>query len=396
MMSKAPRKPAAAAVAAKAPAGDAARLAPSPASSVFDLSPTDDQELIRTTARRFADEMLRPAAAAADAATHAEPALLEAAHGLGLAALVIPEAAGGMAEHRAAVTTALIAEELARGDMGLALAVLAPLGVATALVEWGTHAQQTRWLPHFTGDRFYPAALAVLEPRIGSDAARPQTGAVRAPGGWKLFGEKTLVPLAATAQLFVVFADIKGAGPRLFLVPRDTAGVTVTAQPAMGLRGAALGRVRLDGAFVPDDALLGGDEPFDAAAVVDRARVTWGAMACGTSRAVLEYVIPYCNDRKAFGEPVSHRQSVAFLIADLAIELEGMRLLVHRAAALADRGKSITREAALVRVQCAAKGMKAGTDGVQLLGGHGFVKEHPVERWYRDLRAVGIMEGALL
>src|SRR5262249_55462844 len=134
----------------------------------------------------------------------------------------------------------------------------------------------------------------------------------------------------------------------------------------------------------------------DAARVIDRARVAWGAMAVGGARAVLDYVIPYCNERKAFGEPITNRQSVAFMIADLAIELEGMRLLVHRAASLADRGRSITREAALVRAQCSAKGMKAGTDGVQLLGGHGFVKEHPVERWYRDLRAIGVMEGAVL
>ncbi|KAB2896736.1 MAG: acyl-CoA dehydrogenase, partial [Kofleriaceae bacterium] len=186
------------------------------------------------------------------------------------------------------------------------------------------------------------------------------------------------------------------------LVPKGTAGVTVTPQPAMGLRAAGTCKLVFDGAFIPDDALLGGDEAivdargrFDAQVVVDRARVAWGAMAVGGARAVLEYVIPYCNERKAFGEPVSHRQAVAFLIADLAIELEGMRLLVHRAAALADQGKAITREANLARVQCAAKGMKAGTDGVQLLGGHGFVKDHPVERWYRDLRAIAVMEGAL-
>jgi hypothetical protein len=315
-----------------------------------------------------------------------------------LAALVVPEAAGGLAETRATVTTVLAIEELARGDMGLALAVLAPLGVASALVEYGTHAQQQAWLPRFTGDTFVPAALACLEQRPGSDAARPQTGAVRAPGGWKLYGQKSLVPLGQTAELFVVLAEIKGAGPRLFLVPKGTAGVTVTPQPAMGLRAAGLCKLAFDGAFLPDDALVGGEDArgsFDAQAVVDRARVAWGAMAVGGARAVLDYVIPYCNERKAFGEPVSHRQAVAFLIADLAIELEGMRLLVHRAASLADQGKPITRAAGLARVQCMTKGMKAGTDGVQLLGGHGFVKDHPVERWYRDLRAIAVMEGAL-
>jgi alkylation response protein AidB-like acyl-CoA dehydrogenase len=107
-------------------------------------------------------------------------------------------------------------------------------------------------------------------------------------------------------------------------------------------------------------------------------------------------VIPYCNERQAFGEPISNRQSVAFLVADIAIEVEGMRLLVQRAASRADRGADLDRDASLVRLQCASKGVKIGSDGVQLLGGHGFVKEHPVERWYRDLRAIGVVEGALL
>lgn len=403
---KKPKKPNGAATTPAAPAakpavvaGEPARLANVAPNGAFDLRPTEDQELIRSTARRFADEVMRKAAHDADHAAAPDPAVLAASQELMLAALIVPEAAGGMAETRASVTTVLAIEELARGDMGLALAILAPLGVANALVEYGTHAQQQTWLPRFTGDTFVPAALAFLEPRPGSDAARPQTGAVRAPSGWKLYGEKSLVPLGQTAELFVVLAEIKGAGPRLFLVPKDTAGVTVTPQPAMGLRAAGLCKLSFDGAFIPADALLGGEDAratFDAQVVVDRARVAWGAMAVGGARAVLDYVIPYCNERKAFGEPVSHRQAVAFLIADLAIELEGMRLLVHRAASLADQGKTITREASLARVQCMTKGMKAGTDGVQLLGGHGFVKDHPVERWYRDLRAIAVMEGALL
>jgi alkylation response protein AidB-like acyl-CoA dehydrogenase len=111
---------------------------------------------------------------------------------------------------------------------------------------------------------------------------------------------------------------------------------------------------------------------------------------------VLDYVIPYVNDRIAFGEPISHRQAVAFMVADIGIELEGMRLVTYRAASRATQGKSFDREVALARKLCTDKGMKIGSDGVQLLGGHGFVKEHPVERWYRDLRAVGILEGAVL
>jgi alkylation response protein AidB-like acyl-CoA dehydrogenase len=129
---------------------------------------------------------------------------------------------------------------------------------------------------------------------------------------------------------------------------------------------------------------------------VNRARVAWSALAVGTSQAVLDYVIPYVNDRQAFGEPISNRQGVAFMVSDIGIESDGIRLATYRAASRADRGDGFAREAALARRLAAAKGMEIGSAGVQLLGGHGYVKEHPVERWYRDLRAAGVMEGALL
>ena len=125
-------------------------------------------------------------------------------------------------------------------------------------------------------------------------------------------------------------------------------------------------------------------------------RLGWCALAVGTAQAVLDYVVPYVNSREAFGEPISHRQAVAFMVANIAIELEGMRLATYKAAARAAQGKDFSREVALARKLCADKGMQIGLDGVQLLGGHGFVKEHPVERWYRDLRAVGVMEGSVL
>ena len=126
---------------------------------------------------------------------------------------------------------------------------------------------------------------------------------------------------------------------------------------------------------------------------MDAARV--GA-AVGTGQAVLDYVTPYVKEREAFGEPIAHRQSVAFMVANIAIELQGMRLLTYKAAGRVAQGKDASREIALARRICAERGMGIGNDGVQLLGGHGFVKEHPVERWYRDLRAIGLMEGAVL
>lgn len=164
----------------------------------------------------------------------------------------------------------------------------------------------------------------------------------------------------------------------------------------MGLRPASTARLILEDVRVPAGAVLAQGDPSAYVECVQRARLAWCALAVGTCKAVLDYLIPYVNERSAFGEPISNRQAVAFAVADVGIELEGMRLTTWRAASRADQGKSFDREVALARTLCAQKGMKIATDGVGLLGGHGYVKEHPVERWYRDVRAAGLMEGALL
>ena len=165
----------------------------------------------------------------------------------------------------------------------------------------------------------------------------------------------------------------------------------------MGIRAAATGRLILEDVQLPATALLGGGRarrPTPSASQLGR--LGWCALAVGTGQAALDYVADYVKDRKAFGEPISNRQAVAFTVANMAIELDGLRLATYRAAGRVDQGLEFSREVALARRLCADRGMAIGSDGVQMLGGHGFVKEHPVERWYRDLRAAGLMEGALL
>jgi alkylation response protein AidB-like acyl-CoA dehydrogenase len=164
----------------------------------------------------------------------------------------------------------------------------------------------------------------------------------------------------------------------------------------MGVRAAGTGKLFLENVEVGPDALLGGGDAAVYSECIHRSHLAWCALAVGTGQAVLDYVIPYVNERKAFGEPISHRQAVAFMVSNVAIEVDGMRLTTLRAAALADQGKPFAREAAVARQLCSERGMQVGSDGVQLLGGHGYVKEYPVERWYRDLRAAGIFEGGLL
>lgn len=363
---------------------------------LFDLEPTEEQQMIVETVREFAAEQLRPAAHDADAKLETPDGLLARAAELGIGAFGIPEELGGFGTERSVVTNVLVAEALAHGDLGLAVAVLAPSAVSTVLTQWGDADQQATYLPSFTGDQPPVAALALQERGALFDPRKPKARAKRTPSGYELTGVKALVPRAADGELYVVSADLEGRGGALFVVEASTTGVSVKPDPAMGLRGAATGLLELDAVKLPANALIGGGDPKVLQETVRLSRLAWCALAAGTGRAVLDYVIPYVNERKAFSEPISHRQGVAFMVSDIAIELESLRLVTLRAASRAERGKPYAREVALARKLAADKGMWIGSAGVQLLGGHGYVKEHPVERWYRDLRAAGLMEGAVL
>ena len=370
-----------------------ARLPRANSAGLFDLTPSDEQQMLREAARSFALERLRAEASAADAAAAAPAALLAESAALGFTALGIPEALGGAGSERSTVSNVLIAEALAEGDLSLAVACLAPSAVATALTLWGNESQQAQYLPSFAGDNAPVAALAVQEPQPLFDAFALATRAERKNGGYVLNGVKSLVPRAAECELLLVAAMLDGS-PRLFLIESKTKGLSLQAEPAMGLRAAATARLALNQVQLDASALLGSAE--DYAECIALSRLAWCALATGCGQAVLDHVIPYANERIAFGEPISHRQAVAFMIANISVELEGLRLTTWRAAAKAERGEDFVREAAIARQLATDKAMLIGNDGVQVLGGHGFTKEYPVERWYRDLRACGFMEGVVL
>ncbi|HUZ28656.1 MAG TPA: acyl-CoA dehydrogenase family protein [Solirubrobacteraceae bacterium] len=365
-------------------------------SDLFDVTPSEEQQMLQDSVREFGLAELRPAAEAADAQCAAPPELLAQATELGLTMVGVPEELGGAVEQRSAVTSALLSETLAQGDMGIAVACMASAGVSTAFGLWGDADQQSTYLPELVGENPPAAALALLEPRALFDPFSLRTEARSTDHGYVLSGAKALVPRAAEDELFIVAAQLDGRGPALFIVESKYDGISVEPEPAMGVRAAATARLVLEDVKLPDGARLGDGDPEVYRDCVHLARLGWCALAVGTGQAVLDYVIPYVNERKAFGEPISHRQAVAFTVANIAIELDGMRLATYRAASRVDQGLPFAREAALARRLCAERGMVIGSDGVQMLGGHGYVKEHPVERWYRDLRAAGLMEGALL
>ncbi|MDI1300794.1 MAG: acyl-CoA dehydrogenase family protein [bacterium] len=369
---------------------DATQRLPAAAKGLFDLGLSDEQQMMRDTLQRFARDVLRPAAHAADHDAVFPAAIRTQALELGLNFYAVPEALGGMAAEQSVVSNVLMAEDLAYGDFTLAASILAPMGVANALTRWGTQAQQEKYLPAFAEEIPPAATFALSEATPAFNPLQLKTTARSEGSGYVLNGEKTLVLIARAAELFLVAAQLDGKAA-VFIVEGGSPGLSFLEDPAMGLKAAETMKLRLEN--VRAEKL--GDADFDYQAFLDLGALGWCALAVGTCQSVLDYVATYANDRIAFGEPISHRQSVAFMIADMAIETDAMRIMVWRAAALAEAGKPFHREAYLARLLCGEKAMKTGNDGVQILGGHGFTKEHPAERWYRDLRSVAVMHSGL-
>jgi alkylation response protein AidB-like acyl-CoA dehydrogenase len=368
---------------------------------LFDINISEEQQMIRESVRSLAMEVLRPAAEKADEEKLTSQEVISKVAELGLMFYAIPETFGGAGMERSPLTSMLIAEDLAYGDMGQATSILSSIGVANALTQWGSAEQQSKYLAAFLDEaKPLQASIAVNEPTALFNPNKLSTTATSTADGFILNGVKSLVPIAAQAELFLVAADLDDKGPQIFVIESSTKGLSIEEDIGMGVRAASLAKLRLDKVSIKKDALLGEgianeEEAFSYQSFIDYARLSWCAMAIGCSQGVLEYVTTYVNEREAFGEPISHRQSVAFMVANIGIELEGMRVLTQRAVSLAENNQDFHKAAFLARVACGDKAMEIGTNGVQLLGGHGFTKEHPVERWYRDLRAIAIMEGGL-
>lgn len=366
---------------------------------MISFGPSEEQDVARDAMREFAASAIRPLARASDEAGAVPAEFLEQAWQLGLTSTQIPEAFGGGGEARSPITNALVLEELAFGDAGLALAALAPSLFAMPVVEFGTEAQQRELLPLFCGDRYHAASLALVEPGPCFDPVGLRTVAERKGDGWVLSGAKCFVPMADRASHFLVLARTgDGAGldaVQAFVVPRDAAGLTVSEpEKKLGLKALPSGSLSFERVELPGAAKLGGDAGCDARRILNLSRTALGAVLVGVSRAVMEYAIPYAKDREAFDEAIARKQAIAFTLADMRIEVDAMRWLVWKAASRLEQGSEATREAHLARGYCARQAMKIADDGVQVLGGHGFIREHPVELWYRNARTLGVLEGA--
>ncbi|GAB02984.1 putative acyl-CoA dehydrogenase [Acinetobacter sp. NBRC 100985] len=357
--------------------------------NLFDLGLTEEQQMTCDAMSQFAEEVLYTLAHDADHNAQFPEELWQHLVDLGLNYYALPEALGGVAAEQNIVSNILIAESLAKGDFSLTAGLLSTFSVINAITRWGSTQVQSMYLPCFAEDTDITATFAFQETTPAFNPFQLKTTATEQNGQFFINGEKNLVILGDTADVFLVSAELNGK-PDLFVVQCNET-ISIKANPAMGLKATETATLQ----FNQTPALRLGDTDFDYTAFVDLGNLMWCAMAVGTCEAIKAYCIKYANERTAFGEPISHRQSVAFMIADMAIEIDAMRMLVLNAASLAEAGKPFHREAYLARLLCAEKSMKMGTDGVQILGGHGFTKEHPVERWYRDLRATAILHSGL-
>ncbi|RMD83299.1 MAG: acyl-CoA dehydrogenase [Candidatus Dadabacteria bacterium] len=357
---------------------------------MIDIRLDEEQQLIADTVRAFAQEQIRPAAREADETGRIPSELIEQAWQLAFVQASIPERYGGQGGPTSAVTGTVIAEAMAEGDLAIAVHALSARLVVDPILHIGSEEQKSTVLPRYAGDSFVAGSAAILEPQWNFAPSRMRTVARRRAGGYEIEGLKTMVPLANEAPYMVVYAaDERDGRPCAFLLEAGTPGLVVGERDHhLGLKGLETFEVRFKGCRVPESARL----PGDALVAIRRARVAQSAMAVGVAKASLSYAIDYAKEREAFGTKIAQKQAIAFMLAEMAIEVDAARLLNWEAAWHLDQGEEGAREVAIARRYSADMAMMVTDNGIQVLGGHGFIRDHPVEMWARNARGFATFE----
>ena len=361
----------------------------------FELS--EEQRLIRDTAREFCDAEIAPHAAEWDRTETIDRSIVGKLAELGFLAAALPEEHGGMGLEM--VSYALVVEEIGRADSNVRGIVSVSNGLyGKTVAKWGTEEQKARLLPGLASGEAL-GCYALTEPGAGSDPGGLETRAERDGDGWRISGQKIFITLGSWAANALVFARTGEAGPRgisCFVVPTDADGFE--ARPIkgkLGLRAQDTAELFLDGVQVGDDALVGelGGGFKVAMSALDHGRISLGAGCVGIAQGCLDASVAYTKQRKQFGRSVASFQLVQELLADIAVETEAARLLVWRAAATADRGERHTVEASFAKYFASEVAVRAANAAVQAHGGYGYVDEYPVGKYLRDARVTTLYEG---
>ncbi len=373
----------------------------------IDFEPTPEQDEIRRLAHRFAEAEMRPQAAEFDEREEVPWEVMRRAHALGIgAAAGLPAAYGGGGLDP--LSMLILGEELAWGDAGMAVSIMASGLAATAILAMGTETQRERYLGRLCDPgSLRLAAMGLTEPDSGSDALALRTRATAVDGGWALDGTKQFCTNGGIADLQVVFAttdpQLGAAGIAGFVVEKGNPGMRQgRKERKLGVRASHTAQVILDDCRVAADARLGstpdggveGPGAAGAMQMLEASRPGVAAGALGIARAAFEFARDYAQTREQFGRPIARHQAIAFKLADMATEIDAARLLTWRAGWMVQQGRPMERgEASMAKLFSGDVAMRVTIEAVQVLGGYGYIKEYPVERWMRDAKIYQIWEG---
>jgi butyryl-CoA dehydrogenase len=362
----------------------------------FDL--TDEQQLIRETARTFADRELAERARENDRNNHFDTELVSKIADQGYLGAIVPQEYGGAGLDY--LTYAVVVEEIGRHDSAMRTVISVQTSlVCSSILRWGSDEQKQRYLPKLCSGEWL-GCFGLTEPDTGSDAANQKTRARKTDSGWALSGNKMWISLGNHAKVALIFAQTdpekKHRGLACFLVETDTPGFsTQEIHGKMGLHGSDTASLALDDVEVPDDALMGeiGDGFKIAMSALDSGRYSVAAGCVGVCQGSLDLSVAYSKERQQFGRPIASFQLVQAMIADMRVQTDAARLLVHRAGFLKDQGRPSTTETSIAKLYATEAAQNCSHLAIQVHGGSGYVDDHPVERYFRDVRVTTLYEG---
>jgi alkylation response protein AidB-like acyl-CoA dehydrogenase len=360
---------------------------------MYSFDPSEEQKMLIDAVHRYAVDDLRNVAREADEQKQLPHNLIEKGWELGYLQASIPEVYGGFGEH-STVTGVLAAEEMAYGDLAGALAVMTPGLFAIPILRGGSETQKKFYIPPVIEMEWKPFTAALMENRFDFDPYELHTRAELKGDEYILTGEKSYVPYANVAESMIIYANLNGESQG-FITSNGVEGLKVgDRQNLLGLHSFPLYTVQLDGIKVPRENRLGGVDGHDFSIIIDSSRAALAAMAVGVSKAAFEYSRDYAKERDVFGVKVAQKQAIAFMLAEMATEIEAIRLLVWEAAWMIENNKPDASKHAYLAMMGASDMVMMVTDcAVQILGGHGYIREHPVEMWMRNGRGFATFDG---
>ncbi len=361
---------------------------------MLDFRLDDEQQMLTDAIHRFSEEMVRKTFREAEEMGKIPADVLKAGWEIGLLPTGLPEAFGGLGEY-SAVTSAVAMEEFAWGDLAITMAIMRPNLVAIPVMLCGTDEQKAEYLPMFAAEGLPQVTSALTEPMIQFDPRNLKTTATKDGDNYVINGTKMMVLNANDSGLILVYAN-DGGETQGFLVPAASDGITVgDREKLMGINAIEGNRVTFENVTVSASAKLGGDAGCDFDLILNHSRVALGAAAVGILRAGTEYAVEYTKQRVQFGKPVAQNQSIAFMLAEMATDVDQLRMMVWEAAWELDQGKDATRTTTVMKYHMDDLVVKAADQALQALGGYGYIREYPVELWLRNARGMATFDGLL-